>query len=143
ALRTRVASPRSRDAANTMAMKEFPGGLVVITGANSAAGLCYTSCRYLVLDDVDRYPHDVGGEGDPIGLAQARARTFGARRKELLMSSPTVAGFSRIDKEWDVTDRRRYFVPCPSCDAMQPLDFANLKWEPGRPKSVRYECASC
>jgi len=142
-LRVRVASPRSRDAANTMTLKEFPGGLVVITGANSAAGLCYASCRYLVLDDIDRYPHNVEGEGDPIGLAQARARTFGARRKELLMSSPTIAGVSRIDLEYGTTDQRRYFVPCPQCDAMQPLDFAQLRWDPGKPKSVRYVCAAC
>jgi phage terminase large subunit GpA-like protein len=142
-LRARVAAPRSRFAANTMLLKEFPGGLVVITGANSAAGLCYTTCRYAVLDDVDRYPRSVEGEGSPIGLVEARTQTFGVRRKELLMSSPTLAGLSVIDGEWEKTDQRRYFVPCPHCGAFQVLEFPRLEWEPGRPKTARYRCAEC
>src|SRR5262245_50831447 len=35
-LSARVADPRSREAGNTMLAKEFPGGMVVMTGANSA-----------------------------------------------------------------------------------------------------------
>jgi phage terminase large subunit GpA-like protein len=143
ALRTRVAPPRSRDASNTVLLKEFPGGLLVLTGANSAAGLCYTTCRYTVLDDIDRYPPNVEGEGNPLALVAARSRTFGARRKELLMSSPTTTGYSPIETEFQATDQRRYFVPCPACGTYQPLDFVNLVWEPGKPKTARYRCASC
>jgi phage terminase large subunit GpA-like protein len=143
ALRARVSTPRSRDAANTVLLKEFPGGLVAITGANSAAGLCAFSCRYLAFDEVDRYPANVEGEGDPLALAEARARTYGSRRKELVMSTPTVAGLSRIEQEFLATDQRRYFVPCPHCGAFQVLEFPRLEWEPGRPKTARYRCAAC
>src|SRR5215813_8868770 len=118
-LRRLVAPPRSRDASNTVLLKEFPGGLLVITGANSAAGLCYTACRYAVLDDIDRYPVNVEGEGNPLALVAARSRTFGARRKELVMSSPTVTGYSAIEREFQTTDQRRYYVPCPSCETYQ------------------------
>ena len=38
-LRERVKPARSRDAGNTMLSKEFPGGILVLTGANSAVGL--------------------------------------------------------------------------------------------------------
>ena len=38
-LRERVKPARSRDAGNTVLSKEFPAGLLVITGANSAVGL--------------------------------------------------------------------------------------------------------
>ena len=34
--------------------------------------------RFLFLDEVDAYPGDVEGEGDPVALAEARARTFGS-----------------------------------------------------------------
>jgi phage terminase large subunit GpA-like protein len=142
-LRSRVAPPRSRDAANTVLLKEFPGGLLVLTGANSAAGLCYTTCRYAVLDDIDRYPANVEGEGNPLALVAARSRTFGARRKELLMSSPTVTGYSAIETEYQATDQRRYFVPCPTCDEFQVLDIAQLVWEPAKPKTARYRCVAC
>src|SRR5450631_2164718 len=39
-LRELVQSPRSRDSGNTVLSKEFPGGILVMTGANSAVGLC-------------------------------------------------------------------------------------------------------
>jgi phage terminase large subunit GpA-like protein len=142
ALRTRIAPARSRDAGNTVLLKEFPGGLLVLAGANSAAGLRSMAARFLCFDEIDGYPGDVDGEGDPIALAEARARTF-PRRKLLLISTPTVAGMSRIEREYAATDRRRFFVPCPTCQAMQPLEFAQLRWQPGRPETARYVCAAC
>ena len=39
-LRDRVAPARSRDAGNTVLSKEFPGGILVMTGANSACARC-------------------------------------------------------------------------------------------------------
>lgn len=71
-----VSDPRSRDSGNTVLAKEFPGGLLVMTGANSAVGLRSMAARYLFLDEIDAYPGDVDGEGDPIQLALARTRTF-------------------------------------------------------------------
>jgi len=55
--------------------KDFPGGVLVMTGANSAVGLRSMAARYLFLDEVDAYPGDVEGEGDPITLAMARTRS--------------------------------------------------------------------
>jgi phage terminase large subunit GpA-like protein len=80
ALRERVAPSRARDSGNTMLSKEFPGGILVLTGANSAVGLRSMPARFLFLDEVDAYRGDVEGEGDPIALAEARARTFGCPR---------------------------------------------------------------
>ena len=39
ALRERVRPARSRDSGNTVLAKEFPGGVLVMAGANSAVGL--------------------------------------------------------------------------------------------------------
>jgi len=55
--------------------KDFPGGVLVMTGANSAVGLRSMAARYLFLDEVGAYPGDVEGEGDPITLAMARTRS--------------------------------------------------------------------
>src|SRR5215831_1005268 len=93
-LRARVAAARSksagRSASNTALLKEFAGGLVVLTGANSAAGLRSLTARYCAFDEVDGYPADVRGEGDPLELAETRCRTYGRRRKVLVISTPTV-----------------------------------------------------
>lgn len=39
-----------------MLSKEFPGGILVLTGANSAAGLRSMPARYIFLIEVDAYP---------------------------------------------------------------------------------------
>ncbi len=97
-LRARVAPARSRDSGNTVLSKEFPGGVLVMTGANSAVGLRSMPARYLFMDEVDGYPGDVEGEGDPILLAERRSATFARRRKVLLVSTPTIKSTSRIQR---------------------------------------------
>jgi phage terminase large subunit GpA-like protein len=96
-LAEKIAPSRSRDSGNTMFSKEFPGGMMLLTGANSATGLRSTPCRYIFCDEVDAFPLDVDGEGDPVSLAEKRATTF-ARRKILLTSTPTVKDFSAGSK---------------------------------------------
>ncbi len=141
-LNERIAPARSRDSGNTMFSKEFPGGMMVITGSNSATGLRSMPCRYLFADEVSSWPQDVDGEGDPLTLAERRTTTF-ARRKVLMTSTPTVAGSCRIEAEFLISDQRRFFVPCPSCGGMQWLQFRQLKWEKDRPETVQYECEHC
>ncbi|MFZ5657246.1 MAG: phage terminase large subunit family protein, partial [Pseudomonadota bacterium] len=82
------------------------------------------------------------GEGDAIILSEARTRTF-ARRKILLVSTPTIAGASIIEREYEASDQRRYFVPCPHCAHRQWLRFEQLRWEPGRPETAAYVCEAC
>jgi phage terminase large subunit GpA-like protein len=144
ALTEKVKDARSRDSGNTVLAKEFAGGVLVMTGANSAAGLRSMPARYIFLDEVDGYPGDVDGEGDPVALAEARARTF-QRRKVYMVSTPTIAGRSRIEREFLKSDQRRFFVPCPhvECGHYQTLKFANLKWDKGDPRSARYACEEC
>ena len=137
-----IAPARSRDAGNTILAKEFRGGVLVMTGANSAVGLRSMPVRYLFLDEVDGYPLDVEGEGDAISLAEARTRTF-ARRKIFIVSTPTISGASAIEREYEASDQRRYFVPCPHCSHRQWLRFEQLRWERGQPETAAYLCESC
>ena len=142
ALAELIAPARSRDSGNTILAKEFRGGVLVMTGANSAVGLRSMPVRYLFLDEVDGYPLDVEGEGDAISLAEARTRTF-ARRKIFIVSTPTIAGASAIEREYEASDQRRYFVPCPHCKHPQWLRFEQLRWDKGQPETAAYVCESC
>ena len=78
-LRNRVRPARERDSGNTQTLKEYPGGCIILAGANSPASLRSMPARYVFLDEVDAYPGDIGGEGDPVSLAEARASTFPQR----------------------------------------------------------------
>ncbi len=83
------------------------------------------------MDEIDGYPGDVEGEGDPILLAERRSATFARRRKVLLVSTPTIKGTSRIQREFEASDQRYFFVPCPHCGHEQPLRFSQLRWPEG------------
>lgn len=146
-LRGKVADSRSRDSANTQMMKEFPGGMLLLAGANSAAALRSMPIRYLFLDEVDAYPADIEGEGSPIELAVARTRTF-ARRKIYKVSTPTIKGISKIEDEFERSDQRRYFVPCPHCSNMDTIRWENIVFESDKtgrplPETTFLKCAEC
>lgn len=141
-LRDKVSEARSRDGGNTVQSKEFPGGILVMTGANSAVGLRSIPVRYLFLDEVDGYDFDVDGEGDPVGLATQRTITFG-NRKIFLVSTPTIQGFSRIELEYEQSDRRQWWVPCPECNEHQVLEEKRLQWPKGKPEEALYYCVHC
>src|ERR1043166_2510958 len=146
-LRERVAQARSRDSGNTVQVKEFDGGLLIITGANSGAGLRSMPIRFLFMDEVDEYPGDVEGQGDPVALAEKRTATF-SRRKVFLTSTPTVKGLSRIEREFLSSDQRRYFVPCPLCGHMDYVlwrgpDHHRIEWDEGDPESAHMTCGHC
>ncbi len=89
---------KQNDGNNTILSKIFPGGRLIMCGANSPAGLASRPVRILLADEVDRFPDSAGGEGDPVDLAAKRMTTFWNRVMGLF-STPTVEGRSRIEKE--------------------------------------------
>ena len=154
-LQSKVSDPRERDSGNTMFAKEFPGGILIMTGANSAAGLRSMPMRRALLDEVDAYPRDLDDEGDPVQLAEQRTATF-AGRKLALVSTPLVRATSRIWPAYMQGDQRRYHVPCPHCGVELVLDFfGGMRWakevDPEDPRKtihrpdlgVWYECEHC
>ena len=135
---------KSRDAANSKDSIDFPGGILFLAGGNSPNSYAQVSARNVMLDDLDRFPGEVGEEGDPVSLARGRAKSF-PRYKLLLVSTPTIRGASLIEREYELSDQRRYHVRCPACQAAQPLRFANLKWDQVNkpPQAAWYECDAC
>lgn len=126
-LRSKVREAKSRDSGNTILLKEFDGGILLFAGANSATELKSSPIRNLFLDEIEEYPPDVDGQGDPEELAEKRTDTF-ARRKIFKNSTPTIVG-GRIDRGYKASDQRLYFVACPHCGHMQNLRFERLRWE--------------
>jgi phage terminase large subunit GpA-like protein len=136
-----------RDAANSEDIKDFPGGMLVIGGANSPASLASMPIRFVLCDEVDRFPWEVGDEGDPLGLIDERTKTF-PRRKVLLVSTPTIKGQSRIEAEYNLSDMREFHVPCPHCGEYQVLRWRHDDGSYGlrhndATGAVYYGCRSC
>jgi len=131
AIRHKFADPRSRDSGNTLLHKKYPGGHITLAGANSPASLASRPIRVVLADEVDRYPISAGTEGDPITLVMKRNTTF-FNAKELLTSTPTTAGASRIEAAFEESDQSLFYVPCPACGAFHILQFENFRWEEGK-----------
>lgn len=119
---------KSRDRNNTIMEKQFPGGYVAIQGANSPAALASRPIRILLADEVDRYPASAGIEGDPLLLAEKRQTTFW-NSKEVVTSTPTIKGFSKVETEYEHSTKEVWCVPCPKCGKHQPLTWAKIKFD--------------
>lgn len=145
-LRSRIDDPRSRDSGNTTLYKEFPGGYLVIAGANSAASLRSLPVKRLMLDEIDAYDADLEGEGDVCSIAEKRTDTFGVEKKIYKLSTPTIKGLSKIEAEFIDSDQRYYYVPCPHCGAAQILTWPRLAFahvEYVLQGEVVYTCEHC
>ena len=123
-----------RDASNSLGLKVFAGGSLIMAGANSPNSLRSDAVRYTICDEVDGFEWEVGQEGDPLSLIENRMRTY-ARRKLFMVSTPTIKGYSRIEQEYQRSDMRRYHVPCPHCGEPQHLKWKNLKWKTALPSA--------
>tara|TARA_Y100000004_G_scaffold164577_1_gene194801 strand:+ start:392 stop:2251 length:1860 start_codon:yes stop_codon:yes gene_type:complete len=137
-----VSEAKAKDGANTILQKQFPGGTLSLVGANSPRGFRRVSRRIVLFDEVDGYPPSAGTEGDQIKLGIRRTEYYW-NRKIVSGSTPTVKDFSRIEKMYEQSDRRRYYVPCPKCGHMQYLKWPNIKWFDNDPSTACYECEKC
>lgn len=105
---------KSRDGGNTILSKLFPGGRLIMGGANSPAGLASRPIKILLADEVDRFPDSAGTEGDPVDLAEKRMTTFWDRVMGLF-STPTISGVSRIEEEYQEGTQEEWQHECPNC----------------------------
>lgn len=133
---------KSRNSGNTILQKVFPGGFVTIAGANSPTGLRSHTVRILLADEIDGYPASAGNEGDPLLLASKRQTTFW-NKKQVSISTPTIKGISRIEKEYENSSKGEWNVPCPCCGELQPLVWGNVIFDKTDLSEIRYVCSKC
>ncbi len=133
---------------NTLDHKGFPGGHLTIAAAGSPGNLAALPIRFLLCDEIDKYPASSGSEGDPLSLAEKRQATYW-NRKTLLCCSPTIDGESRIQRAYRASDHRGYLVPCHACGDARVLAWPHVKWNNDLPTKERraatahYECPAC
>ena len=154
-LRDKVREAKTRQGGNTLTLKEFPGGFLKLTGANSGAGLRSDPVPIVAFDEVDGYPDDVNGEGDPIEIGSRRTDQFPDFKLFKVSTPAKPKGLSRIERDYERSDQRRFHVPCPHCGHEQVLWWRDprtkehrLVWEVDADgqvvqSSVRYVCANC
>lgn len=135
-LQERIPPARSRDSGNTVLMKKFPGGMLVLSGANSSASLASMPIMYLILDELSKYPTDLDEQGGAEQQALRRTSSY-IRRKILRISSATIKDACAISSAYDAGDQSHYHVPCPHCDHCQVLVIDQLT------EDGQYLCIHC
>ncbi len=125
-IRDMLGGLRSRDAAFSKELIDFPGGILFLAGGNSPNSYAQKSVRNLMMDDLDRFPTNVGDEGDPVELARSRVKAF-MRHKLLFASTPTIKGASLIERGYEDGDQRKYYVTCPHCGERQVLRWEQVR----------------
>lgn len=151
-LRDKIAKAKSRDGDNNLLKKSYPGGMLTMTGSNSPASLASIPARYVLGDERDRWAKDAGGEGDPWGLVEARTITF-YNYKMVEVSTPTIKGFSAIEKSFALGTQEYWCVECPHCHEFHFVEFDNIKFEYNSTKinngnhyiveNAEYVCPNC
>ncbi|GMB00424.1 terminase gpA endonuclease subunit [Pelosinus sp. IPA-1] len=122
------ADVKAKISGNTILSKLFPGGRLIMCGANSPSGLASRPIRVLLADEVDRFPDSAGTEGDPVELAAKRMTTFWNKIMGLF-STPTIKGASRIDTEYMAGTQEEWQHKCPGCGELHLVTHRNIDYE--------------
>jgi len=147
-LRERFAPPASRVSTNNNDIKAYPGGALYIATAGAAANLSELSATYGVFDEIDRTRENVGGEGSPEKLLEARMTSHQQDRKTYYPSSPTIEGESPIQDLFDLGTQHVALAECIHCGHAMPLDFFDANGDPmlvpsDDGKQAYYPCPEC
>ncbi len=141
----KLSKPRGRTGANNTRLKTYSGGQIMFSWAGSPRTMRQRSAPFVVCDETDGY--DRTKEGHPVNLLWQRAATFGDQRLLLEISTPSIKGFSWIEKSFLEGDQRRFHVCCPHCGHSQTLKWGQVQWEQDAegvhlPETAYYLCDS-
>jgi len=157
----RIAALMSERADDTTATAvHFQNGTdLMMAWATSAAELSSESIRYLIRDELDKFPEFSGKEADPLALAEIRTNAYPYTKKIIDLSTPTTdSGYIGKAIEQEADEVRDFHVPCPVCNDEQPLVFGRgadgvggIVWpqkcrdprEVAHRKLARYQCRAC
>ena len=131
-----------------MLAKSYPGGSITMIGSQSPSAFRQIQAPIVFCDEIDAMENNE--EGDPVTLAFKRADNY-RTSIQILTSTPTVKGSSRIESWFEKSDRQQWFCPCPRCQHSQTLKWAHVKWtwqdengaDVSKPEAAVYVCESC
>jgi phage terminase large subunit GpA-like protein len=136
----------------TLAVKFQNGADFLLTWATSAAEISSESIKYLLRDELDKFPDFSGKEADPLALTEIRTNAYPYTKKIIDMSTPAdESGYIGRVVETEADELRRYHVRCPLCQATQVMHFGQFAWpkachdprEIVRKRLAEYQCEAC
>jgi len=126
--------------------------VIYLASAQSASQLANKPCKYVIFDEVDKYPTELKGEADPVSLGRKRTTTYAHSRKMIELSTPTTERGQIWTSLRTAQVVFHYWCKCPHCGELQTMLFKDIKWDGGGsadPEEVEayglawYECRHC
>lgn len=131
---------------STTYSKLFRGGSLTMAIGSSAADLRSKTIKKLFRDEIDEYPEDLDGQGDPLEISKSRQDSFlaGGEWKRVDISTPTIKGASQIEKRFMAGDQRYWNVPCPHCGEWFVFEYGpHFRHNKGFPFGAHYAAPCC
>ena len=110
-----LGTKKPKNLSNSWNNKGFPGGFVVMGGANSGAFLRSKSISDALVDEEDSFKANIDGEGSPVSMIRKRQANF-PMSKMGRISTPKIKETSTIEPAYLAGSQERYYVPCPCCN---------------------------
>jgi phage terminase large subunit GpA-like protein len=124
--------------------KRFIDGKIQICGGQSVFNLQSTPYRIVVIDELDSLVEDLGGQGDPVKLAEVRTDSFTGETLMIVYAHPSTRDRGAAKIFYEMSDQRRGFIT-HSCGHAFWLQWQHVKaspW-PGQSQSDADKDASC
>ncbi len=121
-------SNNSRKTGDTQSLLEYDNGkqgFIRFCGSHNKNDFQSIHYQYALVDEVDSFSDNVGGDGDIPALIEQRTMTFKEKAKIGYMSRPSMLHTSIILQKYLNGDQRKWNVPCPYCGEYQTLEFYN------------------
>lgn len=96
--------------------------------SGSSASMASNSYRRVVNDEVDKFEPWRGEEPDAIAATEVRLTSYGDRRCQVNISTPTTTAGTIHRLFEDSTAKLLYHVPCPHCGKAFPLRWRGIRW---------------
>lgn len=114
------------------------GKNIIIGSARSASDLCSFSAKYLLCDEVSRFPEVLDKEGDPITLSLQRQETY-TRSMSILTSTPTTDTCT-IWQHYLLGTQERWCAVC-ECGHYMPVEYKDIDFTDI--EHPTYACPNC
>ena len=148
-IRTTPELRRKFDENSQLLELQFDGMYLTLAGSNSPSGLASKPIRFLLMDEVDKYPGASTKEADPIKLAKERTKTF-HNKKIFVTSTPTIKTGHIWKAKENADIEKHFFVPCPHCHEYIELKFNQIRFPDDesmsyvdRAEFANYVCQEC
>lgn len=148
-----VTDKSDKNAVNNQSQIQLRSGqFIYMMSLGSPRSLRGKTVKTLLLDEIDAVkPSENGeGEGNCVLVVENRATTFGEDAIIVLSSTPTTKE-GEINKQFEQSDQRFFYIPCPHCGHSHVMKWEHVKidWHvvQGKripnPDTAKYHCPEC